>query len=73
LRHAAALNDIRVEAFYPSLYLNMGKAHEDTGNTGEAKRFYRLAMEKAAVLPEGKYADTVRRGIAQGLERVSAA
>jgi tetratricopeptide (TPR) repeat protein len=70
LRRAEAVNDARVEAFYPSLYLNMGKAHEDAGNKDEAKRFYGLAAEKAAVLPEGKYADTVRLGIAHGLERV---
>lgn len=72
LRHADAVNADRVETFYPSLYLNMGKAHEDVGNKDEAKRFYGLADEKAAVLPEGKYADMVRRGIAQGVERVSA-
>ena len=72
LRRAEAVNDARVEAFYPSLYLNLGKAHEDAGNKEEAKRFYGLAQEKAGVLPEGKYADTVRLGIAHGLERVSA-
>jgi tetratricopeptide (TPR) repeat protein len=72
LRHAEAVSDGRVETFYPSLYLNMGKAHEDVGNKDEAKRFYGLAAEKAAVLPEGEYAKMVRRGIAQGLQRLSA-
>jgi hypothetical protein len=32
--------DDRVREFYPSLYLNMGKAHEDIGNREAAKRFY---------------------------------
>jgi tetratricopeptide (TPR) repeat protein len=71
LRYAEAANDARVEAFYPSLYLNLGKAHEDAGNKEEAKKFYRLAEGKSATLPEGAYADTVRRGIAKGLERMS--
>jgi tetratricopeptide (TPR) repeat protein len=71
LRHAETVNDERVVQFYPSLYLNMGKAHEDAGNKEEAREFYGLAVEKAALLPEGKYADMVKRGSAQGLERVS--
>jgi tetratricopeptide (TPR) repeat protein len=71
LRHAETVNDERVVGFYPSLYLNIGKAHEDAGNKQEARKFYGLAVEKAALLPEGKYADMVKRGSAQGLERVS--
>lgn len=31
LRYADAVNDERVAGFYPSLYLNMGKAYEDLG------------------------------------------
>jgi tetratricopeptide (TPR) repeat protein len=71
VQYAEAVNDARVEAFYPSLYLNLGKAYEDAGNKEEAKKFYGLAEGKTAILPEGAYADTVRRGIAKGLERVS--
>ena len=71
LRYAEAVSDARVEAFYPSLYLNLGKAYEDAGNKEEAKKFYGLAEGKTATLPEGACADTVRRGIAKGLERVS--
>jgi len=57
--------------FIPSLYLNMGKAHEDLGNREEARKFYWMAEVKVASLPEGKYGDMVRRGVAEGLRRVA--
>jgi tetratricopeptide (TPR) repeat protein len=71
LDRAEAVNDERTDGFYPSLYLNMGKAHEDLGNREEAKRFYELAAAKTNQLAEGRYGDTVRDGIARGLKRVS--
>ena len=71
LRYADAVNDERVAPFYPSLYLNMGKAHEDLGNREEARKFYWMAEVKVASLPEGKYGDMVRRGVAEGLRRIA--
>lgn len=71
LRYADAVNDERVEGFYPSLYLNMGKAYEDLGKHEEARKFYGLAEGKAITLPEGKYGDVVRHGVAEGLKRVA--
>jgi tetratricopeptide (TPR) repeat protein len=68
---ADAVSDERVQGFYPSLYLNMGKAHEDVGNWEEAKRNYELAAAKLSTLPEGRYSDVVRDGINRGLQRVS--
>jgi hypothetical protein len=49
----------------------MGKAHEDLGNRAEARKFYWMAEVKVASLPEGKYGDMVRRGVAEGLRRVA--
>lgn len=43
LNRADAVNDDRVKAFYPSLYVNMGKSYEELGNREEAERFYALA------------------------------
>lgn len=43
LQYAEAVNDERVTAFYPSLYVNLGRSHEVLGNQAEAKRFYDLA------------------------------
>jgi len=37
LERADAAGDGRIEAFYPSLYLNMGKSHEDLGDLGGAR------------------------------------
>jgi hypothetical protein len=71
LRYAELVDDGRVETFYPSLYLNMGKSHEDTGNKEEARQFYGLAADKAGILPEGKLADMVKQGAAQGLKRMA--
>ena len=71
LEHAGAVKDDRVAEFYPSLYLNLGKAHEDLGHRAEARRFYELAAEKVEALPEGKYADIVKQGIANGIARTA--
>ena len=43
LNHANAVNDERVKDFYPSLYLNLGQAHENLGEQVEAQRYYNLA------------------------------
>ena len=45
LEHANAVRDESVADFYPSLYLNMGQAHERLGNQSEANRYYRLASD----------------------------
>jgi hypothetical protein len=71
LDRADAVNDQRVQGFYPSLYLNMAKAHEDLGDREQAKRYYRLADGRMTDLPEGKYREVVRDGISRGLQRVS--
>ena len=72
LARADAVADDRVRGFYPSLYLNLGHSHEQLGDADEARRFYDLAAASATDLPPGPYGDTVRDGIARGLERVAA-
>lgn len=71
LDRANAVNDSSVQGFYPSLYLNMGKSHEDLGDREEARRFYELAEAKMNSLHADRYGDIVRDGIARGLQRVS--
>jgi tetratricopeptide (TPR) repeat protein len=70
LDRADALNDERVQDFYPSLYLNLGKAHEDLGNREMARKYYELAAARMNGLPAGRYGDVVRDGIKRGLQRV---
>lgn len=71
LEHADAIDDERVLGFYPSLYLNIGWAHEDLGNRDEARKYYELAGARLEYVPEGSYRETVRDGIERGLERIS--
>lgn len=70
LRRAEAANDERVESFYPSLYLNMWKSHEEAGDLEEARRYYELAAERLGEVPEGEYGDVVREGVARALKRI---
>src|SRR5271154_1210229 len=71
LARADAVGDERVLGLYPSLYLNLGKAHEDLGHRDEARKFYELASSKMSVLPQGRYGDVVRDGVQRALQRVS--
>lgn len=55
----------------PSLYLNIGKDHEDLGDKASALNYYRQAREFAAYLEDDGYGNMLRRGIEAGIERVS--
>ena len=70
LKHARAVNDARVEAFYPSLYLNIGKAFEDMGNTSQALKHYRLGEESCHMLPDDRLGNMTRDAILRGIERL---
>lgn len=67
------MEDDRVQEFYPSLYLNMGWSHEQTGELTLATHYYTLATAKLDELPPGPYADVVRKGIAAGQARLAQA
>ncbi|MBK8836109.1 MAG: hypothetical protein IPO29_15125 [Anaerolineae bacterium] len=45
LARANAVADDGVQAFYPSLYVNLGHSHEMMGNLSEARRYYKMAAE----------------------------
>ena len=49
LTRAEAVGDERVRSFYPSLYVNLGRAYERLGNWAEAQRYYKLAAELGLV------------------------
>jgi tetratricopeptide (TPR) repeat protein len=53
LARARAAGDIRVESFYPSLYVNLGRAYELAGNQPEAERYYELAASLGLVHQAG--------------------
>ena len=48
LEHAMLVSDDSVKEFYPSLYLNMGKSFQDTGNPEEARKYFNLAAALGA-------------------------
>jgi hypothetical protein len=49
LTHADAVGDERVRDFYPSLYVNLGRAHELLGHAAEAEQYYQLAAKLGLV------------------------
>jgi tetratricopeptide (TPR) repeat protein len=48
LERAQAASNERVQSFYPSLYLNMGRSFELLGQFEEAQYYYNLAAELGA-------------------------
>ena len=59
-----------VQDFFPSLYLNVGKDHEDLGNEDQAKANYLLAEAFSTYLSDDGYGSLIKLGIKNGLARV---
>ncbi len=72
LDRAHGVTDDRVRGFFPSLYLNLGHAHEQLGDLDQARRFYDRAAAESAALPDDRYGSVVRQGIRNGQGRVPA-
>jgi hypothetical protein len=74
LEHARALDGALegIEGFLPSLYLNLGKAHEDLGDLESARACYHLAEEFVHSLEDDTHGELVRGGVASALARVEA-
>jgi hypothetical protein len=70
LKRAEAVGDESVSGFYPSLYLNIGHAHEVLGNRDLAVESYEKAAALLGGLPPGPYTDVVIDGVNRGLERM---
>jgi tetratricopeptide (TPR) repeat protein len=71
LEFANKVGDERVEGFYPSLYLNLGKSYELLGNSAEAMHYYELAAVRVGALPDSPYKNMVQFGIGAGKGRQS--
>ena len=70
LDHADKVAAERVRDFYPSLYLNLGRAHELVGATDEARRYYALAEKAAQQLSDDRYGRVVHGALASARERL---
>lgn len=71
LDYAARVGDERVRDFYPSLYLNLGDAHERIGASADARRFYALAEEAAQNLPPDRYGRVVHGALVSSKKRLN--
>ena len=49
LRRAQLVQAGSVDEFLPSLYLNLGKSHENLGNLAESRRYYALAASLGVI------------------------
>ena len=67
---ANRIADGSVADFLPSLYLNLGKSHEDLGDAKRAGELYQCAADRVGYLATGAYRDIVEDGIRRGLQRV---
>jgi hypothetical protein len=70
LHYAHKVADDSVAAFYPSLYLNVGKAYEDMNDKALAAKYYELGIKGIEILPDDKLGNTTRDALKRGLERV---
>jgi len=68
--YAMNVNDGHVKAVLPSLYLNLGKSHEDLGNRVLAEKYYQQAEGYIDHLAYDGYGKMTRAGIAAGLARM---
>lgn len=69
--HALKVNEGHVKALFPSLYLNLGKSHEDLGNITLAEKYYQQAESYVDQLADDGYGRMTRAGIAAALARVN--
>lgn len=70
--HALKVNEESVKALLPSLYLNLGKSHEDLDNKVLAAKYYKLAERYTGHLADDGYGRMTRAGIAAAMARVNA-
>ncbi|MEH0928957.1 hypothetical protein [Micromonospora sp. CPCC 205558] len=59
-RHLPAL---QVQAFLPSLYLNLADCHRRLGNVAAAREHLALAREHLVRLPDDPYGDSIRAAV----------
>ena len=69
LEQALLIDSAEVKGSLPSLYLNIGKCHEDMGQRKEALEHYVKAQEYVKYLNKDGYGTMINKGIAAGIER----
>ncbi|MFI5590688.1 hypothetical protein ACIA5G_36970 [Amycolatopsis sp. NPDC051758] len=67
LERADRVGDERVRGFYPSLHLNLARAHDELGDGTRAREHYRHAADRLEDAPAGPYRDGMRFTVAAAL------
>ncbi len=70
LRHADAVGDERVAAFYPSLHVGVAMACERLDDPDGARAAFARAAVHVGALPAGEYGDQLRTAVADGQRRL---
>ena len=73
LRLALNVNDERVRRFFPSLYLNIGRSHEQLGDRQAALASYLQAQSSQCVLGDDPYGTMLRDRITRAIQRTEGA
>lgn len=71
LARAELVGDDRVRGLYPSLHLNLARAHQELGDLAPAREHYRHAAERVQDAPAGPFRDRIRFAVAAGLRATS--
>lgn len=67
---ALKVKDENIRDTYPSLYLNIAKCYEDSGDFDNASVHYKLAHSFSDFLPDDGYGRMIKQGIINGMERM---
>jgi tetratricopeptide (TPR) repeat protein len=68
---ALQLDDEKLKASYPSLYLNIAKCYEDLKDLDNAKKNYEVALSYTNLLPDDGYGRMIKSGIISGIDRIT--
>ncbi|KAA0990924.1 rRNA adenine methyltransferase [Dyadobacter aurulentus] len=71
LTEALSVDKEYLKAAYPSLYLNLGKCHEDLSNFEAATEHYQQGLTFSDYLKDDGYGKMVKMRLESGLKRVS--
>ncbi|MEU1248096.1 hypothetical protein [Micromonospora arida] len=62
------LSSLQVQAFLPSLYLNLADCHRRLGNVGPAREHLARAREHLVRLPDDPYGESIRAAVRDFVE-----
>lgn len=71
LDNANAVEGDDAKELYPSLYLNLGRSHEDSGSLEEARHCYEQALRLSIHLPDNGYRHLIENSATAGVKRVA--